>query len=113
VRDMDTVARFGGDEFVLLLTDLSEDAEVAQTQAARLAEKARLALAEPYVLSAERQGRVSTVQHRCTASVGVRLFSAAEGEHAEEALLDEADAAMYEAKDAGCNTVRFQGPALV
>lgn len=107
VRDMDTVARFGGDEFVVLLNDLSEDPSLAQAQAARLAEKARQALAEPYVLMVQRESQASTVAYRCSASVGVRLFSAADREGAEETLLNQADAAMYEAKEGGCNTVRF------
>ena len=109
VRELDTVARFGGDEFVVLLTGLTADEEVARQQAAQVAEKARRALAEAYVLTSEQEGQATTVEYRCTASVGVLLFGGSgEREDAAEALLDQADAAMYEAKDAGGNVVNFR-----
>lgn len=112
VRELDTVARFGGDEFVVLLNGLAAAEDVARQQAAQVAEKARRALAEPYVLTSEQDGQATTVEHRCTASVGVLLFGGrVEREDAAEALLDQADAAMYEAKDAGGNVVRFRTPA--
>lgn len=109
VRELDTVARFGGDEFVVLLNGLAAEPEVARRQAAQVAEKARDALAEPYVLTTEQAGQAATVQHRCTASVGVLLFDGRhEHETAAEDLLDLADAAMYQAKQAGGNVVSFR-----
>jgi diguanylate cyclase (GGDEF)-like protein/PAS domain S-box-containing protein len=114
VRELDTVARFGGDEFVVLLGGLATDEDVARQQAAQVAEKARRALAEPYVLTIAQEGRATTVQHRCTASVGLLLFGGrGEREDAAEALLDQADAAMYEAKDAGGNVVNFRARPTV
>jgi diguanylate cyclase (GGDEF)-like protein/PAS domain S-box-containing protein len=109
VRELDTVARFGGDEFVVLLSGLAAAEDVARRQAEQVAEKARHALAEPYVLTTEQNGRTTTVEHRCTASVGVLLFDGhGEREEAAEALLEQADAAMYDAKDAGGNVVSFR-----
>lgn len=109
VRELDTVARFGGDEFVVLLNGLAAEEDVAQRQAAQVAEKARRALAEPYVLAPAQDARAPAVEHRCTASVGVLLFgSQGEREDAADTLLDEADAAMYAAKDAGGNVVQFR-----
>ncbi len=109
VRDMDTVARFGGDEFVVLLSELSEAEAEARTQAQQIAEKVRRAVAETYLLRVEHEGRVSTVEHHCSASVGVQLFVGTDFRAgAEDTLLDLADAAMYQAKEAGSNTVYFQ-----
>jgi GGDEF domain-containing protein len=71
------------------------------------------ALAAPYRLEVEHHGRRSLVEHRCSASVGVRIFGAADSlPEAAEALLDDADAAMYRAKEAGCNTVRHHGETV-
>ncbi len=65
VREADTVARFGGDEFVVLLCELDAHKDEASAQAAAIAEKIRIRLAEPYVLqatpSARRQAPSSTV----------------------------------------------------
>jgi diguanylate cyclase (GGDEF)-like protein/PAS domain S-box-containing protein len=109
VRELDTVARFGGDEFVVLLGGLAADEDEARLQAAQVAEKARRALAEPYVLAGEQAGQATAVEHRCTASVGVLLFGVSgDREDAAESLLDQADAAMYEAKNAGGNVVHFR-----
>ena len=108
VRETDTVARFGGDEFVLLLTELGESEATARDQAAHVADKALLRLAEPYVLTALHQAGNTTVEHRCSASAGVRLFGGLDGDAPDDdELLNQADAAMYRAKQAGCNTVRF------
>ncbi|MDP2004314.1 MAG: sensor domain-containing diguanylate cyclase [Rubrivivax sp.] len=112
VRELDTVARFGGDEFVVLLSGLAADADAAGRQAALVAEKARRAVAEPYVLQTDPAALAPTVEHRCTVSVGVVLFDAiAEREGAAEGLLDQADAAMYQAKEAGGNVVNFGAQA--
>ncbi len=108
VRELDTVARFGGDEFVVLLGGLAAELEPARQQAAQVAEKARSALAEPYRLTTTHDGVVGSVEHRCTASVGVLLFDGpTEREGAPEGLLDQVDAAMYRAKEAGGNVVSF------
>jgi len=106
VREEDTVARFGGDEFVVMLVDLDADQEQSRVQAHNVAEKIRLSLAEPYVLACRQAGGATiTIHHHCTASIGVTLFIHHEGTQVE--FLHRADTAMYQAKEAGRNTVRF------
>jgi diguanylate cyclase (GGDEF)-like protein/PAS domain S-box-containing protein len=105
VREVDTVARFGGDEFVVLLSDLDEDRAESQIQVQRVAEKIRLALELPYSLSFYNEDETPrAVDHHCSASIGVALFLNHEAGQSD--LLKWADAAMYEAKKAGGNKVR-------
>lgn len=111
VREMDTVARFGGDEFVVMLSELAEDRGDSAAQASLVAEKIRGVLAEPYALTIQHNGCADrVVEHRCTASIGVVLFL----NH--EATLDDilkwADAAMYQAKDVGRDAIRFHEPLI-
>ena len=114
VREVDTVARFGGDEFVVLLGELDTDLAISTTEARAIAEKIRLALAQTYVLTVTKPDQAdTTVTHRCTASIGVLMFLG-HGVH-QDALLKWADAAMYQAKAAGRNSVLFykvECPAL-
>ena len=106
VREIDTVARFGGDEFVVMLGQLDQDEAESISQAGSIAEKLRLALAEPYSLNVADDGSLGTVvTYRCTASIGVALFK--HQEPSQSAILKRADAAMYQAKHGGCNQVRF------
>ncbi|MCF8211226.1 MAG: GGDEF domain-containing protein, partial [Rhodoferax sp.] len=106
VREIDTVARFGGDEFVVLLDELALSLEDSMAQAAVIAEKIRLALAAPYVLGLEHEGvDKGTLNHRCTASIGVTLLL--HGEANQDDVLVRADAAMYQAKERGRNRVQF------
>jgi diguanylate cyclase (GGDEF)-like protein len=56
VREVDTVARFGGDEFVVMVSELSVDKAGSATQASIVAEKIRAALAEPYLLKKSARG---------------------------------------------------------
>jgi len=108
VRAQDTVARIGGDEFVVMLTDLHTDASLAGPHACSIAGKICASLAEPYDLQCRQTGgAMLAVRHHCTASVGVTLFSAADAVH--EPILLRADAAMYRAKDLGRNRVVFEG----
>lgn len=109
VREVDTVARFGGDEFVVLVIDLDGDEAVATSEAMLIAEKIRARLAEPYHLPIQSEGQLDTVvEHHCTASVGVALFAAQEMDL--DVILDLADATMYEAKKAGRNRVHLAKP---
>lgn len=111
VREMDTVVRIGGDEFVMMLSELKTDPAESRLQAGLIAEKVRLALAEPYILTIRHAGFPDkVVTHHCTASLGVALFVNQECGQAD--LMKRADAAMYQAKDAGRNCVRFCGESI-
>jgi diguanylate cyclase (GGDEF)-like protein/PAS domain S-box-containing protein len=101
VREVDTVSRFGGDEFVVLLGELTMDQVHAAEQSNKLAEKIRTALAQPYFLSGGSESQ--TIEHHCSASIGVVLFSK---EHQDgEKLLKWVDTAMYRSKSEGRNRV--------
>ncbi len=106
VREVDTVARFGGDEFVVLLGELDDDKALSTEQARAVAEKIRASLSQPYRLVLTRDGKAdSVVEHRCSASIGGVVF--VNHDASQEDILKWADAAMYQAKDAGRNQVRF------
>ena len=106
VRETDTVARLGGDEFVVMLGELGADKAQSTEQAAGVAEKIRASLAAPYQLVVAHPGDlVTTVEHHCSASIGVVVFVNHEANQTE--LMKWADAAMYHAKDAGRNSVRI------
>jgi diguanylate cyclase (GGDEF)-like protein len=106
VREIDTVARFGGDEFVVMLSELDVDREFSQGQASIVAEKIRAALAEPYMLASRQPDNTEiTVEHHCSSSIGVVLFI--NNETSPEDILKWADVAMYQAKEGGRNRVCF------
>lgn len=108
VREVDTVARFGGDEFVVLLGELTSDRTQSKEQARLVAEKIRSKLSEPYRLTVARVGAADkVVAHRCSASIGVMVFIGTDADH--DDVLMAADAAMYRAKDAGRNAVWVDG----
>jgi diguanylate cyclase (GGDEF)-like protein/PAS domain S-box-containing protein len=111
VRESDLLARLGGDEFVVLCEGLSEDLAQAGVQAGVMAEKIRESLAQPYYLQ-RNNPMMSGVQvvHHCSASIGVTMFNGRD-ETIEE-LLRRADVAMYQAKQAGRNVVRFFDPQM-
>jgi diguanylate cyclase (GGDEF)-like protein/PAS domain S-box-containing protein len=102
VRADDTVARLGGDEFVVMLEDLSDNRREAATQTEVVGEKILATLNQRYLLAGH--------QHRSTPSIGVTLFGG-QRETVEE-LLKRADLAMYQAKGAGRNAVRFFDPEM-
>ncbi len=106
-RQIDTVSRIGGDEFVVLLDDLTADREQSQLQAGLLAEKVRANLTDVYELDfhLDETQPSHRIEHHCSASIGVVLFLGLL--HSEEEILKLADIAMYQAKDAGRNSVRF------
>ena len=102
VREGDTVARVGGDEFVLILEDLSEAAPEAATQAETVGEKVLQALNQPYQLG-------NCLRHS-TPSIGLTLFD--DHQVGVDELLKRADLAMYQAKAAGRNGLRFFDPQM-
>ena len=109
VREVDTVARFGGDEFVVMLADLGASQAESVAQATIIAEKIRLALSLPYTLALERPGQPrAMIEHHCTASIGVCLLRHQDGCQGD--FLKWADAAMYLAKGAGRNQIHFCAP---
>ncbi len=106
VREVDTVARFGGDEFVVLLSGLNEDKSRSIAEAGIIAEKIRAILAEPYMLKIQHVDKTqTTVEHRCTSSIGILIFM--DSEASVEDILKWADMAMYRAKELGRNQIQF------
>lgn len=106
VREVDTVARFGGDEFMVMLGELNVGKAESATQAAIVAEKIRAALAEPYMLKFQAEGKAqTTVEYHCTSSIGVVLFI--NHQASTEEIIKWADMAMYQAKEAGGNLIQF------
>jgi diguanylate cyclase (GGDEF)-like protein/PAS domain S-box-containing protein len=102
VYEADTVARFSGDGFAVLLANLSEVPEVAATQARTVSDKIHAAIAQPYHIDGN--------ECRTTSCIGITVFGDdSEGAHD---LLQQADLAMHQAKAAGHNTTRFFSPSL-
>ena len=111
VRATDTVARFGGDEFVVMLSQLNAERLASAEQATKLAEKIRLTLAQPYQLTVRVDGALDqSIEHSCTSSIGVALFLNDEASH--DDVLQWADAAMYLAKKAGRNRIHLHDPTV-
>jgi len=102
VREGDTVARLGGDEFVVMLEDLDASQDGAAKQAQAVAEKVLAALSQVYQLG--------SYTHHTSASIGITQL--VDNEVTIEDLLKRADLAMYQAKAAGRNTLRFFDPEM-
>ena len=102
VREVDTVARLGGDEFIVLLENLHENVEIAASASESIGEKILHQLSQNFELD----GYV----YHSSASIGISLFC--QQEVSAEELLKRADTAMYQAKSAGRNTLRFYDPAM-
>ena len=106
IREVDTAARFGGDEFVVVVDSFSDDMEASKAQALIVGRKLSFSLSLPYLLHVNQGGsNETTVVHHCTASIGVALFGAS-GDSPFDAL-KRADSAMYAAKMGGRNQLRF------
>lgn len=97
IRDSDTVARVGGDEFILVLDNIGSDESAAQ-----VANKIIAVLSEPFELKGQ--------QCRVGGSIGIALFP--DGAEYAENLVKQADEAMYLAKQSGKNTSRFYRDVL-
>lgn len=102
VRTSDTVARLGGDEFVVLLDNLSGNLFEAAEEAKKISDKIFSAFTEPYQLDG--------YEYAATPSVGITLFN--QSPTTIEEILKRADLAMYEAKAAGRNAMRFFDPDM-
>ena len=109
LRETDTVARMGGDEFVVVLAQLDIDNNISKQQAEMLAEKIRTELAKVYAIDLKNEdGAHIPIEHHCSASIGIALFT---GEKSLiEDILRNADDAMYQAKNSGRNRVCFFDP---
>ncbi len=101
IRTGDTVARVGGDEFVVLLEDLSEDLSKATHEANKISTKILKSLARPY--------KLGDIQFNCGASIGINIFGHGDLVHD---VIQHADMAMYEAKKNGRNSLCFYDPAM-
>ena len=102
VREGDTVARFGGDEFVCMLNELGDTPTSAATHAKAVGEKILEALRQPY--------HIDSRSHVSTPSIGVTVFAGHQSRV--EDLLKQADMAMYQAKASGRNGMRFFDPKM-
>lgn len=102
VREGDTVARHGGDEFIVILENLSEDMEDALNHARSIGEKIAASLNQPFVLAGH--------DYLGSASIGATIFGRTH--ETPQELLKRADLAMYSAKRAGRNALRFFDPAM-
>jgi diguanylate cyclase (GGDEF)-like protein/PAS domain S-box-containing protein len=104
VREADTVSRLGGDEFAVMIDVLDANETQAARQAEQVAEKIHIALNQPYTLG---HGQP---EHSSSPSIGVTLFRGTSVPI--EVLMKQADVALYQAKDAGRNAIRFFNPAM-
>ena len=102
VRDVDTVARLGGDEFVVMLEELNPIATQAASEVEKVAKKILQSLNQPFELGDHHV--------HSSPSIGVTLFH--QHAHTVDELLKRADLAMYQAKGAGRNTLRFFDPEM-
>ena len=109
VGDKHTVARFGGDEFVLIINGLDPDHYVAHQQAIHWSEKLHTCFSESIQLNLNKLSthNITRIEYQITASIGVTLFNG-EGHYGVDDLLKLADLALYRAKTEGRNrTVVF------
>jgi len=97
IRESDTVARFGGDEFVVMMEDLSGSPVELATQAEAVGRKMLAVFEQGFALAA--------CDYHCTASIGITLFAGTD--ETIKGLMQQADLAMYQAKEAGRNTLCF------
>lgn len=98
VRTIDTVARHGGDEFVIVLDELGAPDEAVDERARAVAEKVRAAVSEPFMLRG--------LRFQTTPSIGICMIDSGEALSVDE-LLKRADTAMYQAKRDGRNAACF------
>ncbi len=102
LREEDTPARLGGDEFVILLHANSDTIASAADHAMIVAEKVREQLNTPFVLG--------QYQHQIGTSIGIALFP--ESQETPDAVLQQADTAMYRSKSSGRNAINFFQPSM-
>jgi len=104
IRSEDTVSRLGGDEYVVVLERLGQNEHAAAGEAEQIAEKVLGIITQRYALQAD------NIKYHCTSSIGLTLFRGQDV--SPETLLKQADVALYQAKDAGRNAIRFFNPEM-
>ena len=110
VRSGDTVARQGGDEFMIVLEDIN-GGMLAASQVESVAVKILQAISQPYQLELNAiSGSPQTYSYHCTSSIGIALFQ--DDTLTVEELMKHADTAMYQDKSAGRNGLRFFDPEM-
>ncbi len=102
IREEDTAARIGGDEFVVVLSGLGGEPDIAARKAGVIARKILAAL--------DRDHWIGQLTHRSSGSIGVTLFQ--EHSVSAEELMRQGDMAMYRAKAAGRNSICFFDPEM-
>ena len=102
VRAEDTTARLGGDEFLVVLTNLGAN----ESESARRVDL----VGEKIIADLNRNYNLNEIVYHCSPSIGVTLFQGQQTEM--DALLKQADIAMYRAKEAGRNQIRFFDPDM-
>jgi len=104
LREEDTVARIGGDEFVVLLSDVGSDTQATARRAQGVAEKIRQALSRPV--------RIRDHELYITPSIGITLFPMQKEDADADSVLRHGDTAMYQAKESGRDSIRFFLPSM-
>jgi diguanylate cyclase (GGDEF)-like protein/PAS domain S-box-containing protein len=103
VREVDTVSRFGGDEFIVVIDGLAQDKKNAEKEILSRARKVLSKLNEPYLINLPGNDRpADTIRHLSSASIGISLFNKNDEK---EIVLDRADRAMYLVKESGGNDI--------
>ncbi len=102
LREEDLAARMGGDEFVIMIRPHANSLEQCRDSVMVIAEKIRTILEQPYI--------ISDYEHHCSSSIGITLFP--EPNISASELLQQADKAMYRAKEQGRNTICFFHPSM-
>lgn len=102
LQSNDTVARVGGDEFIVLLENLSNEAEILAKQTLEIAGRLQYSINQGVQLLG--------IEHHFTASIGITVFQ--DSDTSVEELLKRADSAMHQAKQVGHDQVNFFDPKL-
>ncbi|GAB1482605.1 hypothetical protein MASR2M78_14210 [Treponema sp.] len=104
-RAIDTVARIGGDEFVIIINGLNQLKKKAKLEAQTIGEKIIESLSAPCIIKIEDDSSPHMIEHHSSASIGLTLFG--NEDKSSDALIRRADKAMYQAKKSGKNCIKY------